>query len=46
MHDYLQWFATNEIRPSANFSWDAFLSGQLLAHTAGEELSGLAEQRQ
>ena len=46
MYDYLQWLAANEIRPSADFSWNAFLSGQLLAHAAGEELSGLAQQCQ
>jgi hypothetical protein len=41
MRHSLQWLATNEIRPSANFSWDAFFSGQLLAHATGEEFSGL-----
>jgi hypothetical protein len=38
---YLQWLATDEIRPSADFSWDTFLSGELDAHALGEEFSSL-----
>ena len=38
---YLQWLATDEIRPSADFVWNAFLAGELDAHTLGKELSSL-----
>lgn len=37
----LQWLTANEIRPSADLSWDTFLPGQLLTHASGEELSSL-----
>jgi hypothetical protein len=37
----LQWLATNEIRPSADFSWDTFLAGELSVHALGKKLSSL-----
>jgi hypothetical protein len=37
----LQWLTANEIRPSADLSWDTLLPGKLLTHASGEELSSL-----
>ena len=41
---YLQRLATNEVRPSADLAWDAFLAGEFLTHATGEELSSLGRE--
>jgi hypothetical protein len=40
----LQRLAANEVTPSAHFGGNAFLLGQLLAHTLGEEYSSLERE--
>jgi hypothetical protein len=39
--DHLQWLATDEVGPSADFAGDTFLAGQLSVHALGEKLSSL-----
>jgi hypothetical protein len=41
---YLQRLAADEVGPSADFAWDTFLAGELLAHAAGEKLGGLEDE--
>jgi hypothetical protein len=38
---FLQRLSSQPVTPSADLSWDAFLSGKLFAHATGEELSSL-----
>ena len=38
---HLQGLAANEFAPPPDFTWDALLLGQLLAHALSEELRGL-----
>jgi hypothetical protein len=40
----LQWLATDEIRPSADFCWDALLSGELHVHALCEQLGSLGHK--